>query len=53
MEKLSKILLGINIVLIVALIVMTCLYFNARKTAKENRDAYVNLSAQLYELTSK
>ena len=52
MEKLNKIFLGIIIVLAIALIVMTYMYFKLRKIAKENLNAYINLSKQLQTLNS-
>ena len=44
MDKLSKIFLGIILALTVALIVMTCMYFNLRKIAIEYRDAYADMA---------
>lgn len=51
MNKLNKIFLGIIIVLVIALGTMTYLYFNMRKQAIENLNAYLNAANVIYDLT--
>lgn len=50
MNKLNKIFLIINIILVIALGIMTYLYFDMRKTAKINLDAYVDAATALLEI---
>ena len=50
MNKLSKIFLVIIIILIVALCIMTYLYFNMKENAQTMRDSYVSISTDLINL---
>ncbi len=50
MNKLSKILIVIVIILTVALIIMTGLYFNMRNKAIENLNAYLNASQAIHDM---
>lgn len=52
MNKLNRIFLGIMIVLVIALITMTVLYFNMKSVAKKNLNEYLNKceeTSKLYE----
>lgn len=51
MNKANKIFLVIIVVLIIALGGMTYLYFNMRKQAIENLNAYLNAANVIYDLT--
>ena len=53
MSKSSKILLVFVIVLIIALAVMTYLYIDMKKTAKENFNAYLEAANKLHEMNSQ
>ena len=50
MNKLSKIFLVIIIILIVALCIMTYLYFDMKENAQTMRDSYVSISTDLINL---
>lgn len=50
MDKLSKILLCIVVILVIALVVMSTLYFKMRKAAKDNLNAFLNSEAKIVEL---
>lgn len=47
MNKLNKIFLSIIIILVIALVIMTGLYFNMRRIAKENLNSYVNVAEEV------
>ncbi|MEI3394683.1 MAG: hypothetical protein V8R82_03100 [Clostridia bacterium] len=47
MNKLSKIFLVIIIVLVLALCIMSYLYFNMRKSSKQNLDSLLTKSEEL------
>lgn len=51
MNRLSKVFLIVIIILLIALGIMTYLYFNMRGIAKEHLDAYVRAAKGLYELS--
>lgn len=51
--KKNTILVGLIIVLSVALIIMSILYFNMKKNAKENMKSTLNTANQVYELNKK
>ena len=48
--KLSKILLCIVVILLIALVVMSTLYFKMKKAAKDNLNAFLNSEAKIVEL---
>ena len=48
--KLSKILLCIVVILVIALVVMSTLYFKMKKAAKDNLNAFLNSEAKIVEL---
>ena len=50
MDKLSKILLCIVVILVIALVVMSTLYFKMKKAAKDNLNAFLNSEAKIVEL---
>ena len=50
MDKLSKILLCIVVILVIALVVMSTLYFKMEKAAKDNLNAFLNSEAKIVEL---
>lgn len=50
MNKLSKILICIILILVIALAIMTYQYFKMKDTAKENFDNYTNTLNDYYEL---
>ena len=50
MNKLSKILLCIVVILVIALVVMSTLYFKMKKAAKDNLNAFLNSEAKIVEL---
>ena len=50
MDKLSKILLCIVVILVIALVVMSNLYFQMKKAAKDNLNAFLNSEAKIVEL---
>ena len=50
MDKLSKILLCIVVILVIALVVMSTLYFKMKKDAKDNLNAFLNSEAKIVEL---
>ena len=50
MDKLSKILLCIVVILVIALVVMSTLYFKMRKAAKDNLNAFLNSEAKIVEV---
>lgn len=50
MNKLSKIFLIINIILVIALGIMTYLYFDMRTIAKQNLDAYVDAATEILKI---
>lgn len=50
MNKLSKIFLVIIIILIVALCIITYLYFDMKENAQTMRDSYVSISTDLINL---
>lgn len=50
MDKLSKILLCIVVILVIALMVMSTLYFKMKKAAKDNLNAFLNSEAKIVEL---
>ena len=50
MDKLSKIFLVIIIILIIALGIMTYLYFDMKGNAQAMRDSYVSISTDLINL---
>ena len=50
MDKLSKILLCIVVILVIALVVMSTLYFKTKKAAKDNLNAFLNSEAKIVEL---
>ena len=50
MDKLSKIFLVIIIILIVALCIMTYLYFDMKENAQTMRDSYISISTDLINL---
>lgn len=50
MDKLSKILLCIVVILLIALVVMSTLYFKMKKAAKDNLNAFLNSEAKIVEL---
>lgn len=50
MDKLSKILLCIVVILVIALVVMPTLYFKMKKAAKDNLNAFLNSEAKIVEL---
>ena len=50
MNKLSKIFLVIIIILIVALCIMTYLYFDMKENAQTMRDSYISISTDLINL---
>lgn len=51
--KKNTILVGLIIVLSVALIIMSILYFNMKKNAEENMKSTLNTANQVYELNKK
>lgn len=53
MNRLNKIFLVVIIMLVIALAVMVYMYFDMRKTAKTNLDAYVEAANKLVEINSK
>ena len=53
MNSLSKILLIISIILITALIVVLSLYFDMRKTAKNNLEETLKVANELFEINKK
>ena len=53
MNRLSKILLVISIILITALIVVLSLYFDMRKTAKNNLEETLKVANELFEIRIK
>ena len=53
MNRLSKILLVISIILITALIVVLSLYFDMRKTAKNNLEETLKVANELFETNKK
>ena len=50
MDKLSKIFLVIIIILIIALGIMTYLYFDMKGNAQAMRDSYISISTDLINL---
>ena len=50
MDKLSKILLCIVVILVIALVVMSTLYFKMKKAAEDNLNAFLNSEAKIVEL---
>lgn len=50
MNKLNKVFLVIIIILVIALGIVTSLYFNMRQVAHENLEAYLNAEKQITEL---
>lgn len=50
MNRLSKIFLIINIILVIALGIMTYLYFDMRTIAKQNLDAYVDAATEILKI---
>lgn len=50
MNKLSKIFLGIIIILVILLVLITGLYFDMRKKGFEFRDAYIEIATELYNI---
>ena len=50
MDKLSKILLCIVVILVIALVVMSTLYFKMKKAAKDNLNAFLKSEAKIVEL---
>lgn len=50
MDKLSKILLCIVVILVIALVVISTLYFKMKKAAKDNLNAFLNSEAKIVEL---
>lgn len=53
MNRLSKILLVISIILITALIVVLSLYFDMRKNAKNNLEETLKVANELFETNKK
>ena len=53
MNKLNKIFLVIIMILLIALGIMTYLYFNMRKSAKNNLDMFLNEAEQLSKANEK
>lgn len=51
--KKNTILIGLVIILLVALIIMTTLYFNMKKNAEENMKSVLNTANEVYELNKK
>lgn len=53
MNKLSKIFLVTILILIIALSIMTYMYFDMKKTAQKNLDSYVEVAEKLVEINNK
>lgn len=53
MKKENKFFLIIIIILVVFSLIMTILYFNMRKNAKNNLDEFLKATEEKYELTIK
>ncbi len=53
MNKREKIFLGIIFLLIIALVVMTCLFFNMKRNAENNLDNYLKLFEENGKLTQE
>ena len=53
MSKREKIFLAIIFLLITALVIMTCLYFNMKKNAENNLDNYLKLFETNGKLTQE
>lgn len=53
MNKLSKILIVIIIILMIALGLMAYLYFDMRGIAKEHLEAYVRIAKEIYKLNDR
>lgn len=53
MNKREKIFLSIIFLLIIALVVMTCLFFNMKRNAENNLDNYLKLFEENGKLTQE
>lgn len=51
--KNKNILIGLIVILSIALIIMTTLYFNMKKNAEENMKSALNVANEVYELNQK
>lgn len=51
--KNKNILIGLIVILSIALIIMTTLYFNMKKNAEENMKSALNAANEVYELNQK
>jgi hypothetical protein len=52
-KKVNNFLIVVNVILLIALIIMTGLYFSMRNTAKESLDKIVSMSYDFYNANER